>query len=156
MNPLVLAQASNAAGNVLKSKGFWIAVAVLVVLILGNKWLMPWLRRIFGNVPDDAPYFTGGGDVLASFYRNRSNTIDRLYKTLKKSSVWNDGRCEALREAVGWNDNQLIAISNAFKNKYGKTLYDAVDEVSGDDCGITDFNFYDSQLKDRLSGLGIV
>lgn len=152
MNAIVAQQAISA----LSSRKLWITVAVAALVFLAYKYLWPLLRRLVGNVPDDAPYFAGGGDVLASFWKSRDNKIDRLYTTLKKSSVWSDGRCDALKEAASWNDNQLIAMHNAFKNKYGKTLYDAVDEVYGDDCGALDFNYYDSQVKDRLSGLGLV
>ncbi|MBC7778079.1 MAG: hypothetical protein H7246_21785 [Phycisphaerae bacterium] len=134
--------------------GKWLLLVLLI--LLAWYFLKPYLRRIFGGVPDDAPYFIGGGDILASFYNLRSNKANTLYKTLKKSSFANDGRCAALKEANGWNDNQLILIHNQFKNKYGTTLFNMLNDIYGDDCGLTDFGFFDSQLKDRLSTLGLV
>ena len=150
MNPA----SAGIAFDFLNKNGKWIVLAI--VLLLAWQWLMPFLRRVFGNVPDDAPFFVGGGDVPKPFYQARKNKSDRLYKTLKTNSVWNDGRCESLKEANGWNDNQLILIHNTFKNQYGKTLFDMVDDVVGDDCGVLDFGYYDSALKSRLSDLGLL
>ena len=153
MAPLAV-QAAGGVASFLSKYGKWLLLAALVVLLW--QWISPFLRRIFGNVPDDAPYFVGGGDVLKGFYESRRNKADRLYKSLKKNSAWNDGRCEALKEAAGWNDNQLILIHNTFKNQHGVTLYDMIDDVVGDDCGVLDFGYYDVTLKNRLSDLGVV
>lgn len=48
-------------------------------------WLKPLVRRLAGLVPDDAPYFVGGGDVLASFARSGRNRANRLHGGLKKA-----------------------------------------------------------------------
>lgn len=154
MSVVGIATAASGTANVLSKYGKYLVVAGILFLLY--QWLWPLIRRIFGNIPDDAPYFIGGGDVLTGFYDSRQNITGQLYKVLKRSSFGNEGRCEMLMQAAGWNDNQLIMIHNAFKNRYGVTLYDMLAEVNGDDCGLLDFGYYDVQVKDRLSTLGLV
>lgn len=135
-------------------------ILAVVAAVLLFFWAKPLLRRLIGLVPDDAPYFVGGGDVLASFAKSGRNKTQRLYTGLKKGDNWlsDTDLCEALKETLNWNDNQLIYVHNAFKNRYGITLYNALDESGADGCfgnGLYGENI-NEELKTRLSELGLV
>ena len=143
-----------AANIVGKNLPLIIGLSAAVVLIF---WLKPLIRRLAGLVPDDAPYFVGGGDVLASFAKSGRNRVNRLHGGLKKGDAWfsETDLCPALQEAINWNDNQLIFIHNEYKNRYGITLYDSIVSAGGDGCP-WNWADYDEDLKDRLSQLGLV
>ena len=77
---------------------------------------------------------TGGGDVTANFYERRKDIAGRLHETLTGNALTTEGRCEALYDALQWNDNQLRVIHNAYKNTHGETLHHAVGATYTDDC----------------------
>ena len=77
---------------------------------------------------------TGGGDVTTDFYQRRKDIAGRLHETLTGNALTTEGRCEALYDALQWNDNQLRVIHNAYKNAHGQTLHHAVGATYTDDC----------------------
>lgn len=161
VNALIASTVAGAAKNTAVSIGRNLPLILgVVAAVLLFFWAKPLLRRLVGLVPDDAPYFVGGGDVLASFEKSGRNKTQRLYTGLKKGDNWlsDTDLCEALKESLNWNDNQLIFIHNAYKNRYGITLYNSLEESGADGCfgnGLYGENIND-ELKARLSELGLV
>jgi hypothetical protein len=150
----VAGRAANSARNSLANNSKWIVLAAIFFFVW-VRWLSPWVGRITGKVPDDAPYVPGEGDVLSSF--DVKYLVDQLYKGLKQTSyTGNDTRCTALQTATDLNSNQLILLHNTYKNKYGHTLHSAVRNVTGDGC----WNLFkwelNSTLATKLSDLGLV
>ena len=58
----------------------------------------------------------------------------RLRDVLSGNALTSSGRCEALYDALQWNDNQLRVIHNAYKNGHGETLHRTVGATYTDDC----------------------
>ena len=124
--------AGSGATGFLQKNTRWV---VLALAMLALWWLFrPYFRVLFGLVPEDAKMHTGGGDVTADFYERRKDIAGRLHETLTGNALTTEGRCEALYDALQWNDNQLRVIHNAYKNAHGETLHHAVGATYTDDC----------------------
>ncbi len=149
-----LMSAGSGASDFLKRNAKWLA---LFVVALALWWLFkPYFRVLFGLVPDDATLQSGGGDVLADFYNSRKNIARRLNDALSGNALTSDGRCEALYDALSWNDNELRVIHNAFKNNYGETLHSAVSSTYTDDCGWLGMSHdQNAALVEKLNLLGL-
>ena len=124
--------AGSGATGFLQKNARWLALALGALALW---WLFrPYFRVLFGLVPEDAKMQTGGGDVTADFYERRKDIAGRLHETLTGNALTTEGRCEALYDALQWNDNQLRLIHNAYKNAHGETLHHAVGATYTDDC----------------------
>jgi len=124
--------AGSSATGFLQKNARWLALAFAALALW---WLLrPYFRVLFGLVPEDAKMQAGGGDVPADFYERRKAIATRLHETLTGNALTTEGRCEALYDALQWNDNQLRLIHNAYKNGHGETLYQAVGATYTDDC----------------------
>ena len=124
--------AGSGATGFLQKNARWLALALAALALW---WLFrPYFRVLFGLVPEDAKMQTGGGDVTADFYERRKDIAGRLHETLTGNALTTEGRCEALYDALQWNDNQLRVIHNAYKNAHGETLHHAVGATYTDDC----------------------
>lgn len=164
MNPVTLAalsDAGTAATSFIKRNARWIAAAVVLLMV----WMLfkPYIRLLFGLVPDDAQLQMGDGDVYRSFYDQRGDVASKLSKGL--SAGWlesvpffggNDLRCDVLYEALQWNSNQLRVVHNAYKNANGETLYSALQALSTDACSSFLGDGLNEQLSARLKTLGLV
>lgn len=132
------------------------------VLLIGGSVLLynagkPLWYRLFGQVPEDAPYKKGGGDVTAAFASNVGNKVQQIRKGIQDDSVFgSDLRCNTLNEIIYYNDNELRMIHNQYKNKYGITLYGDLNNISGDGCA----NLFSQEahiaLKNKLGKLSLV
>ncbi len=149
-----LFEAGSSATGFLSKNARWIIPAIAALLLW---WLFrPYLRLLFGLVPDDAKMQTGGGDVTSDFYDRRKNAARRLRDVLSGNALTSSGRCEALYDALQWNDNQLRVIHNTYKNAYGDTLHASVSDIYTDDCswmGMSDGQ--NTTLLQRLNLLGL-
>ncbi|MEZ4941824.1 MAG: hypothetical protein R3D58_13170 [Saprospiraceae bacterium] len=149
-----LLSAGSSASDFLKRNAKWFA---LLIIALALWWLFrPYFRVLFGLVPDDAFLQSGGGDVTTEFYNNRKNIARRLHDALTGNALTTEGRCEALYDALQWNDNQLRVIHNTYKNNYGDTLKSDVTSTFTDDCGW--FGMNDGQntaLIEKLNLIGL-
>lgn len=146
--------AGTGASDFLQKNVRWIG---LILFALALWWLFrPWIRVLFGLVPEDAPLQTGGGDVSAIFYEQRKNTARRLQKSLTGNALLSEGRCEALYDALQWNANELRLIHNTYKNTYGETLLAAAGATYTDDCGWFGLNEgLNKALIEKLNALGL-
>ncbi len=146
--------AGSSATGFLQKNAKWIGLAVVVLTLW---WLFrPYFRVLFGLVPEDAKIQVGGGDVTADFYSQRKNVAGRLHETLTGNALTSSGRCQALYDALQWNDNQLRVIHNAYKNAHGGTLHNAIGATYTDDCsylGMSDG--LNTTLLQKLNTLGL-
>ena len=86
-----LFEAGSSATGFLSKNARWIALALAALLLW---WLFrPYLRLLFGLVPDDAKMQAGGGDVSADFYNRRKNVARRLSDTVSANAMTSNGRC---------------------------------------------------------------
>ena len=134
-------------------KWFLIAGGVLAVYFA----FKPLWFRLFGQVPEDAAFQKGGGDVTSSFEANAKNKVMQIRKGIHDDAWFgSDIRCNSLSELMSFNDNELRLIHNQYKNRYGITLYSDINNVSGDGCA----NLFSTEttvlIKERLAKLGIV
>jgi len=147
-------RAGSGATGFFQKNAPWIGLALLALALW---WLLrPYFRVLFGLVPEDARLQTGGGDVPADFYAQRKNTAKRLHDTLTGNALTSSGRCQALYDALQWNDNQLRVIHNAYKNTHGDTLHSAISATYTDDCsflGMSDG--LNTTLLQKLNTLGL-
>ena len=116
----------------------------------------PLWYRLFGQVPEDAAFQKGGGDVTSSFEANAKNKVMQIRKGIHDDAWFgSDIRCNSLSEVISFNDNELRLIHNLYKNRYGITLYSDINNVAGDGCS----NFFSTEItiliKERLAKLGI-
>ena len=149
-----LLSAGSNTSDFLGKNARWIG---LLLAALAIWWFFrPYIRLLFGLVPDDAPMQAGGGDVAADFYSQRKNTARRLNETLSANALTSNGRCEALYDALQWNDNQLRVIHNAYKNAHGDTLHEAVSSTYTDDCSWLGMSEgLNTALLQKLNTLGL-
>jgi hypothetical protein len=122
-------------------KGMAIVVLVIVFLLI----LVTINRKVSGQkdrvkVPD-AGYINGGGDVTQDFLKNGlMSFVSELEKTLLADYwFWQDrsARCDALKRLYETiNDNELIAVHNAFKNQFKTTIHRLL-LAKEDGCGIS-------------------
>lgn len=146
-----------AQGAALAFKG--IRYLIPAGLLLALWWLLaPYLRPLLGRVPRDAALQIGGGDVLADFYARRKAMAERLHSALRSSALTSSGRCEALYDALQWNDNQLRLLHNTYKNAYGKTIGADLQGTYTDDCSILGWTGggLNAQLQSKLDALGLI
>ena len=149
-----LLRAGSATTTLVQRHAGWIALALSALALW---WLLgPYRRVLFGLVPADAAFTAGGGDVTAAFYRQRKHTAARLREVLRGNALTGSGRCEALYDALGWNDNQLRLIHNTYKNAYGQTLHSALGETYTDDCSfLGTSDGLNNDLMQKLNNLAL-
>jgi hypothetical protein len=134
-------------------KWFLVAGAVLGIYFA----FKPLWFRLFGQVPEDAQYQKGGGDVTAAFEANAKNKVMQIRKGIHDDAwLGSDIRCNTFTEMMSYNDNELRLIHNGFKNRYGITLYSDINNVSGDGCSNPFSTEITILIKERLAQLGIV
>lgn len=150
-----LLNAGSSATGFLSKNAKWIGLAVAMLMLWW--WFRPYLMVLFGMLPDDVQLQAGGGDVTSDFYNRRKSIAGRLHDTLSGNALTSSGRCEALYDALQWNDNQLRVIHNTYKNAYGETLHSAIGATYTDDCsylGMSDG--LNTTLLQRLNLLGLL
>ncbi len=146
--------AGSSASDFLQKNAKWLALAIIALALWWQ--FKPYFRVLFGLVPDDVPMQSGGGDVYSDFYNKRKNISSRLNETLSGNALTSNGRCEALYDALQWNDNQLRLIHNLYKNTYGSTLHNDASATYTDDCGWLGMNQgQNTALAERLNLLGL-
>jgi hypothetical protein len=150
----LFATGTGRAGNFLGKNGAWIFLLLVCIAIW--YWFRPYFKRLFGLLPDDAPFEQGGGDVTVAFYQKRSNAARRLRETLTSNALTSDGRCEAIYDANSLNANELRLIHNTYKNKFGDTLYSDLGSVYTDDCSFLGMSSgLNEQLAGKLNAIGL-
>lgn len=154
MYAAAIASAASTGGNILAKYGKWLVLAAAAFLAYRFVW--PMLRVALGLVPEDAQMQQGGGDVRAGFYAERRNKASALHNALTSNALTSNGRCNQIFTVLGWNSNETRIVHNAYKNRYGSTIYADLDEIQTDDCGwfgMDDGNV--DTLRARLESLGL-
>jgi hypothetical protein len=134
-------------------KWFLIAGAVLGIYFA----FKPLWFRVFGQVPEDAQYQKGGGDVTTAFEANAKNKVMQIRKGIHDDAwLGSDIRCNTLGDVMSYNDNELRLIHNNYKNRYGITLYSDLNNIVSDGCSNPFSTEITILLKEKLSKLGTV
>ncbi len=143
--------------RVATNRYFWILLGVIGVGIALWSTFRPLLYRLLGQVPADAPYSPGGGDVTADFEARASQKVRQLNQAVKDDSWFgSDIRCNTFTEVNGYNDNELVTLHNLYKGRYGITLYADLNSITADGCSTLFDGNQTEKLRNRLVAIALV
>lgn len=143
-----------------KSVRWGVTIAILIVFVLIIVYFSKWLRRFFGfsNAAADfnweaTPYVESGGDVDAAFAIDSyvSDLVDVLGKWLFDGSP----RCQAYKRLMELNDNEFIAVLNAYYAATGNTLRGDMNGTFQSGCTIFGTQWDDKVYK-RMKRLNTI
>lgn len=138
--------------SVAKAGGILLIIIVIIAILF-------WVFSEFddgGDVPD-SEYKEGDGDVSNAFLNSElAGIVSNLYNALNNYSygLTDSTRCEAYKQVLMLNNNQLKAVANSYKKSYKTTLRQAMSDTNRDGCAFWAVQHGDL-LQKRLNELYI-